>query len=288
MSEPKHLRVLSLGAGVQSTTVYLLAMDGKIPPFDAAIFADTQEEPAAVYGHLAWLRSLGGPTIIVRTIGKLGDHLLRGQNSTGGRFASIPAFTAPAGITPATGMTRRQCTREYKTEVVERTTRRELFGLPPKQGLRSHMSIEVVVGISADEAGRAIKVRKRVEARKRWVAVFPLLDMRWTRADCQRYLSVRCPDQVVPRSACVFCPFKSDDEWRLLKAGPPVDWNRACEVDYGLRRPGAIVNRKLDQQLFLHRSAKPLAEVDFDALAAEDSRQGWLSFAQECTGMCGN
>lgn len=54
------LRVLSLGAGVQSTAVYLMALHGEIPPLDHAIFADVGEEPEAVYAHLRWMQSLGG------------------------------------------------------------------------------------------------------------------------------------------------------------------------------------------------------------------------------------
>jgi hypothetical protein len=61
---------------------------------DFAIFADTQEEPEPVYAHLEWLKSLGGPPILTDTAGKLGDDLIRGKNSTGERFASIPAFTS--------------------------------------------------------------------------------------------------------------------------------------------------------------------------------------------------
>src|SRR5262249_8617137 len=45
-------RYLSLGAGVQSSAALLLAAPGDIAPFDAAIFADTGWEPAAVYTHL--------------------------------------------------------------------------------------------------------------------------------------------------------------------------------------------------------------------------------------------
>ncbi len=53
---PLHL--LSLGAGVQSTTMALMAAHGEITPMpSAAIFADTQGEPAAVYEHLKWLMS---------------------------------------------------------------------------------------------------------------------------------------------------------------------------------------------------------------------------------------
>src|SRR4051812_13794293 len=85
---------------------------------DYAVFADTQEEPEPVYGHLRWLHSLGGPPILTASAGRLGDDLIHGKNSTGQRFASIPAFTsATPGVTG--GMLRRQCTAEYKINVVE-------------------------------------------------------------------------------------------------------------------------------------------------------------------------
>jgi hypothetical protein len=51
--------VLNLGAGVQSTTSYLMYLLGKIEPrIECAIFADTGEEPAAIYRHLDWLTDL--------------------------------------------------------------------------------------------------------------------------------------------------------------------------------------------------------------------------------------
>ncbi len=51
MSAPT-LRVLSLGAGVQSTTMALLALENALPKPDYAIFADTGWEPKRVYEHL--------------------------------------------------------------------------------------------------------------------------------------------------------------------------------------------------------------------------------------------
>lgn len=42
--------IISLGAGVQSSTLALMAAAGEIAPMPvAAIFADTQDEPASVY-----------------------------------------------------------------------------------------------------------------------------------------------------------------------------------------------------------------------------------------------
>jgi hypothetical protein len=47
------MRLLSLGAGVQSTTLLLMSVYGDLPKLDAAIFADTGWEPKRVYEHLA-------------------------------------------------------------------------------------------------------------------------------------------------------------------------------------------------------------------------------------------
>ena len=42
----RNLHVLNLGAGVQSSALYLMAREGSVP-CDVAVFADTGEEPAA-------------------------------------------------------------------------------------------------------------------------------------------------------------------------------------------------------------------------------------------------
>ena len=50
----KEIHILSLGAGVQSTALYLMDLDGDLDDikFDYAIFADPGDEPEAVYKHL--------------------------------------------------------------------------------------------------------------------------------------------------------------------------------------------------------------------------------------------
>lgn len=78
------MRILNLGAGVQSTALFLMSHEGLIEPIDHAIFADTQEEPAAVYQNLKFLRSVPepAPLIHVATVGRIGDDLTRGVNTT--------------------------------------------------------------------------------------------------------------------------------------------------------------------------------------------------------------
>jgi hypothetical protein len=46
------LRILNWGLGQDSTTIALLAEHGEIAPFDAIIWADTQQEPEEVYATL--------------------------------------------------------------------------------------------------------------------------------------------------------------------------------------------------------------------------------------------
>lgn len=290
------IRVLNLGAGVQSTAVFLLAQEGRIAPIQHAVFADTQEEPTAVYEHLDWMKSICDPetTIHIATAGKLGDHLLKGENSTGGRFACIPAFTGThheqrGDRDPCNeGIIRRQCTKEYKVEVVERVIRRVIIGLKPRQRLPKDAEIAQIFGISLDEQRRATRIKANWDNRgNQWTVSFPLIDMRWTRGDCINYLENRVPHNV-SRSACVFCPFKSAAEWLATKAKPD-EWRRAVEIDDALRVPGNVVNRNMEKAIYLHRSLIPLAMVDFDAEAEKERRKNArpLFDLMECEGMCG-
>jgi hypothetical protein len=267
----REFHILSLGAGVQSTTVYLLAMDGEIH-LDAAVFADTGDEPAAVYAHLKWLQALGGPQIHVAPRGRLSDDLLRGENSTRQRFAAVPFFTKFKD--GEVGMTRRQCSKEYKVEVVGRCIRRQILRLKPRARIPKDVKIIQYFGISLDEARRTAGIRKRVTK-----PCFPLIDHSWTRADCQAYLKDRVPHET-PRSACVYCPFHSDAEWMNVRKSP-ADWALAVKVDAGLRKPGAIVNRNMDAEMFAHRSCVPLDQVQF-----KHERQ-FNFFTAECEGVCG-
>lgn len=275
--------ILNLGAGVQSTALYLLAREPDPPVrFDLAIFADTGEEPTAVYAHLEHLRSLNIPEICVRSAGRLGDDLVYGRNSTGQRFASIPAFTKnPAG---KVGMVRRQCTSEYKIEVVNRAIRRELLGLKSRQRIPRDTVVHQYFGISTDEAARAERAKKRFEGVRHTVPHWPLIEMGWSRRECVEYLRGKLTHEA-PKSSCVFCPYRTNQSWRHLKATDPTGWDRAVEVDTALRAGDSLVTRGFRQELYLHRSCVPLAVIDFDALAPNTLDPMTTG---ECHGLCGN
>ena len=271
------MTILNLGAGVQSTTLYLMAVRGEIA-IDCAIFADLKEEPAPVYKHLPWMQSLNGPPIHIVSAGRLGDDLKNGRNSTGQRFASIPAWTAwKEG--QREGVIRRQCTAEYKIAPIEKFIRRELFGLKPGQRFPTDTKVKQLIGISMEEAGRAL----RIQGNAPWWATmeFPLLDKGMTRSDCVAWLQQFGVPHAVPRSACVFCPYKSDSEWVWLRENDPQGFARAVEIDDALRQDGVVLNRKMNQKLYIHRSCIPLREVKFT-----DEEKGQSAFNFECEGGC--
>lgn len=288
MSAVKAYHILNLGAGVQPTTLYLMSLRGDepelVPRFDYAIFADTQEEPESVYKHLAWLKSLGGPPIIERTVGKLGDDLMRGENTTGQRFASIPAFTLADGATEE-GRTQRQCTNEYKTALIERTIKREILDVEPKHRVPPDRHVLQYFGLSYDEAGRIIRVKARHQGIYWSTPKFPLFELVMSRGDCVLYLKDEWGIEA-PRSACNCCPNRRNVEWRWLRDNEPESWERACQIDGGLRRPGAIVNWGMEAKLYLHRSCKPLREAPIDSPESR-GEQRLFGFDQECEGMCG-
>lgn len=267
------IHVISLGAGVQSTTMALMAAHGEITPMpDCAIFADTGAEPQAVYEHLKWLMSpnvLPFPVHVVQQ-GNLYHDTVAGLNSTRQRFAAVPWFIRnPDG---SDGIGRRQCTSEYKLKPLRKKAR-EIAGL--RKGQRSKAPLVTMwIGISTDETYRA------KNSGERWVANrWPLIEARMNRNDCLRWIE-RNGYPAPPRSACVFCPFHNDGEWRALRdAEGRTGWRMAVEVDRLIRRqPG------MKGEQYAHSSRTPLGLVDFST--AED--RGQLNmFNNECEGMCG-
>ncbi|RNH99690.1 hypothetical protein EEZ25_22170 [Micromonospora aurantiaca] len=247
-------RYLSLGAGVQSSTVLLLAARGEIPTFTAAIFADTGWEPAPVYAHLRRLQQIAATAAIPVVRVTAGD-IRRDALDPGHRFASMPLFTlGPHG---ERGMSRRQCTGEYKIKPIKVEVRRRL-GYPHPARVPAGLTADMAIGISLDEIGRA---RDADVAYMR--NTFPLLDLGWRREDCLRYLTDNGLADT-PRSACVGCPFRTDAEWARLRRDDPAGWNDAVAFDAAIRHGSARANaagQPLRGQFFLHRQRVPLDQV---------------------------
>ena len=251
------LRLLSLGAGVQSTTVLLLACEGVIPRFDAALFADTGWEPRAVYANLERLRLRAEKAgIPVRTVsaGNIRADALDPRH----RFVSMPLHTLNQD--GSRGLARRQCTSEYKIVPLKKAAR-ELLGYPHPRRVPRGVYAEQAIGISVDEIGRARDSGVRFLRN-----VFPLLDLGFDRARCVEFLAERGFGQTV-KSACVGCPFHGNAGWRWIRDNDPEGWEEAVEFDRAIRHgyPHATKQgQSLRGQYFLHRSCQPLDQVDLD------------------------
>ena len=295
----KH--IISLGAGVQSSTIALMAAHGEITPMpDAAVFADTQAEPAGVYEWLAWIEKMVPFPVVRVTAGSLEQDTLKSA-SADSRTAQAPFYTSPikthergkngfALTAPfhtvnngQEGQLRRQCTREYKIEPINKWMR-QFAGLKPRQRAKDVL-VTRWIGISTDEAHRA-KLSNEPWATTR----YPLLEMDMSRMDCLRWFA-RNGYPLPAKSACYFCPYHDDALWRDMKLNDPQTFARAVEFDKAIRH-GTV--RGVNAPVYLHRSLKPLDEIDFRN--AEDMGQENLfggdphderGFAVECEGMCG-
>jgi hypothetical protein len=215
------LRVLSLGAGVQSTTLALMAAKGEIE-VDCAIFADTGAEPRAVYEHLAKLTEFLPFIVNIVKAGNLRDVVATD------RFDPVPWYMDGS-------IGRRQCTKEFKIYPIRRRVREMLGGKTPRGGC------EMLIGISTDEAQR-MKESNVAYIRNRW----PLIDLNMSRRACVDYMAAA--GWSAPRSSCTFCPYKSDAEWRHQRDETPDEWAETVALSHELAARGE----------FMHRSLKPL------------------------------
>lgn len=286
----KPMQILSLGAGVQSSTLALMAERGVIAKPDCAIFADTGHEPkttrtldpqtgkwieGGIYGWLDWLEAqLSFPVYRV----KRGDlfidaaQVVRSKKS-GSLYMRglVPAYVDSGNGTR--GLLGRKCTADYKIIPIQRKVK-ELLGV--KRGPRA-VACKMWVGISMDEI-----IRMKPSRAPYIENVWPLIDMRMTRQDCLRWLSSN-GYPIAPRSACVGCPFHADEEWRNLKENAPQDFAAAVEDERRLQEAARRQNA-LRGMPYLHTTCQPLDTIDFQ----DRGSHGQLSlFGNECEGLCG-
>ena len=270
------LKILSLGAGVQSSALALMIAHGEIEMVDAAIFADTGAEPQAVYDWLDWLeKQLPFPVYRVMEKQGLTPSALNVMVSrtTGKHYfkTAIPMRSqkADGSAPPLT----RQCTTDFKIIPIYRKVR---------DLLAKKQRCLMMIGISVDE------VTRMKPARVKFVTnTWPLVDKRLSRNSCVQWMK-RHGYPVAPRSACVYCPYHSDKWWRQLKTEDSVSFASAVAFEAEFhKRFDAIPSGKaaFRYKSFLHKSLVPLAEVNFDP--PSDQTSFLKEMDDECEGLCG-
>lgn len=256
------MRILSLGAGVQSTTLALMAADGTLPDLNAAIFADTGWEPKAVYRQVDRLETeLRNAAIPLYRVSK--GNIRRDATDPDARYASVPYFIRnPDG---SEGMGRRQCTSEYKLGPIMRHIRTLLGASPPDyRRVERGRIAEQWIGFSTDEIHRVNDRRENLYTIKR----YPLLELGMSRKDCERWLKASGWGHTA-KSACIGCPFHGNAAWRDLRDNRPDEWADAVEFDQAIRKGGAR-GEPLSGEAFLHRSRVPLDQAPIDRVGPKE------------------
>lgn len=270
MEKKKYLRVLSLGAGVQSSTLALMIEKGEIPMVDCAIFSDTMAEPKAVYEWLEYLQKQVSYPIYKVQRGNLKQDMINAVDG-GNKFLVIPLYTVNSS-TGKKGLLMRQCTNDYKIQPINKKIR-ELLNVGYRQRVLKDTKVELVMGISYDEM-----VRMKTNRLPYIENQYPLVDKKIRRKDCIDWMTTNNYPKP-PRSACTFCPYHTNEEWLKIKENDE-EWKEVVELDKFIRNG----TRKPEEQVFLHRDCVPIDEVDFKK---EQDKKEQLSLLDECEGMCG-
>lgn len=259
MTSDERLIVLSLGGGVQSSTLALMCAAGEIAAPEIAIFADTQDEPAEVYSWLDWLESQLPFPIRRVSRGKLSTTALQVRSSAAGNKYLKPMLPVYIDNAGKRGMAQRHCTKDFKVDPI----------LGAIRHIREGRDVRQYLGISFDELER-MKVAQIPWLRNE----YPLVERRMTRHHCLEWMRSHGFPQP-PRSACIYCPFHSNEEWSRLS---PAAFDQA--VEFEKRYQKAYAQTPLDGVPFLHAARVPLDEVK---LATSSQRD----FINECEGLCG-
>lgn len=261
------INVLSFGAGWQSTALYAMGCLGMID-IEYAIFADTGDEPSWVYEHIERIKKVGNVPIITvrREARSLSDSIKDGIKNNK-RSSTIPVFTV--GKDKIAAPLLRQCSMDWKIIPIQKYIKYDILGYKFRARMPKTPLVNMMIGISVDEAHRA------KDSRLPWITnTFPLLDARMNRNDCRNLVTNNGFPKAM-KSSCVYCPWHDDAFWRDLKNNYNDEFLEAVDFDKSIRRLP-----KINGDCYLHRSLKPLDEVDFDNENQPDL------FGNECEGAC--
>ncbi len=277
-------RYLSHGGGVQTITLRLMLAKGLLPyRIDGAIFSDTTLEPEAVISQIQRVeevvqRSPHPSPLYIVSKGNLWDAATNVRTNRAGTRkyikTSIPAHFKSDDSSLRDGRGMRQCTVDYKIEVINSQLRR-LLGRR-RITARHGVLCEVMLGISTDEAMLRIK-----PSQTPWIRlIYPLVDAGMSRADCHRMLE-RLGFNDIVSSGCVECPHRTD--YSMLTQ---AERNRLVVAEQQLQ--AAYREIGFSKVPYLHETRIPIEQVKLTMkrrpnMAAEQ----YSLYVNECSGVCG-
>lgn len=231
------MKFLSLGAGVQSSVMLMLAVRGEIERPDHVIFADTGLEPEPVYEHLEFLKKESDiPIHIAKAKLNMLEEFEAFERGDKNFWNLRPPFWL-AGKGPLA----RQCTRDAKIRPINRLALK-LMGHKTARTAKD-LEAEFMIGISTDEARRANPGGERWYER-----TYPLIDpLKMSRADCQSWWEKHYPGVNLPSSACIICPYLNSQRWTNMRLS---DFKKACDLD---ERISKVYWERTEQKVYIHK-----------------------------------
>lgn len=256
------MKILSCGAGMQSTALALMACENakakspiypEVPIYDDIVFCDLGFEPPWVMKQVDFIRKAcewAGLHFKVIESPLYGDFM---QNFGERRTISIPWWTIRDDGHKS--KMPRNCTIDYKVEVISKYVRWELLGYKKGQRLRDEdkKAHEMHMGFSAEEAKRC-----KDSPNPMFINKFPLVDMGLTRADNYAYIRDVWGLET-KASACTFCPFHKNYFFKFLRENEPEQFAQVLGVDELLRDKNP--KPPMDSDLFISRSRKRIADL---------------------------
>lgn len=273
------MNFLSFGAGLDSTALAMMANEGLVfEKLDAIIFANTGFEKRDTYKHIKQIKPLLNIPFYSLSKSIYKDTLSGIANNK--RISSLPFYTKPKTPYGKPGRLKRQCTSDFKIKLVHKKIR-EILGV---KKLNQKYNIKVWVGYNASEPQRISRKRKEIRTDWETIAVpFYNVDIKRSSITTKKYFDKNIHRDYIEKylrkfnfeylvkSGCKACPNMSDLMWLQMKENNINDWNDAVLFDKAIRN---IPN--INQQCFLHRSCKPLEEIQFNPTA----------FSFGCVGEC--
>ena len=261
MEKTKGLKILSCGAGMQSTALALMSCENKkhgivypeIPVYDLIVFCDMGWEPDWVYEQVEFIKTACedcGITFKILETDLYGDYI---EKFGVRRVASIPFWSVDAN--GKKGKMRRQCTIDKKIVAIQKYVRYEILGYKFRQKCKKEDKgrHEMHIGFSKEEEHRVFESMNPM-----FVTKFPLVDMGLTRADNYKYILEEWGIET-KASACSYCPFHRNYFFQHIKEHCPDCYKAVVNLDNVLeeRQPGSQIRSKL----YISRSRKRIADL---------------------------
>lgn len=269
------MKILSCGAGMQSSALHLMSCENalakirgeppvwpQVPIYDISIFCDLGFEPPWVKKQVEFLANAGhscGVPLVILDSPLYTDFM---ENFGERRTISIPWWTIKEDGHKS--KMPRNCTIDYKVELISKYVRWELLGYKKGQRLREEdkKAHEMHMGFSAEESRRC-----KESPNPMFVNKFPLVEMGLTWADNFAYIKDVWGLET-KASACSFCPFHKNYFFKFLRENEPEQYAQVVGVDELLRDKNP--KPPMDSDLFISRSRKRLMDLtDEDCNDAE-------------------